>query len=163
LSLKEMQIDRSPFSVNKLDLENPAVLIWPEQADTTKGKNVVVNDPRPESDAGPTPSLKVVMEKLPGGEEIITITLRGSTTGRHEKKVEGLTSARKDRKRKPTAANPEQVVRPPPDRSDGHDWPERATPHYGQTARRAGPTATRDGTTARKVGQTTPLRRGLLG
>jgi hypothetical protein len=42
-----MQIDRSPFLVNKLDLENLAVPIQPEQADTTKGKNVIIGDPRP--------------------------------------------------------------------------------------------------------------------
>jgi hypothetical protein len=34
LSLKEMKIDRNPFPVNKLDLENPIVLIRPKQADT---------------------------------------------------------------------------------------------------------------------------------
>jgi hypothetical protein len=36
------------FPVNKLDMENPAVLIWLEQAETTKEKNVVIGDPRPE-------------------------------------------------------------------------------------------------------------------
>jgi hypothetical protein len=29
-------------------MESLAILIWPEQADTTKGKNVVIGDPRPE-------------------------------------------------------------------------------------------------------------------
>jgi hypothetical protein len=81
-----MQIDRSPFSVNKLDLKNPVVLIQPEQADTIKGKNVVVGNPRPKNDAGPTPSRKVVIEKLPDGEETITITSgaprRTATRGR---------------------------------------------------------------------------------
>jgi hypothetical protein len=46
-------------------LENHVVLIWSDQADTTKGKNVVIVDPRPEKDAKSTPSRKVVMEKLP--------------------------------------------------------------------------------------------------
>jgi hypothetical protein len=46
-------------------LENHVVLIWSDQADTTKGKNVVIVDPRPEKDAESTPSRKVVMEKLP--------------------------------------------------------------------------------------------------
>jgi hypothetical protein len=62
-----MQIDQSLFPVNKLDLENPTVLIWLEQADTTKGKNVIIGDPRPVEDAKSTPSRKVVMEKLPDG------------------------------------------------------------------------------------------------
>jgi hypothetical protein len=84
----EMQIDQCPFPVNKLDLENPAILIWLEQADTTKGKNIVIGDPRPERDAKSTPSHKVVMEKLPDGEETITITIRGSTMGSHASKAE---------------------------------------------------------------------------
>jgi hypothetical protein len=84
-----MQIDRSPFPVNKLDLENPIVSIRPEQADTTKGKSVIISDPRPKNDTGLTPSRKVVMEKLPDGEETITITIRGSTMGSHERKAEG--------------------------------------------------------------------------
>jgi hypothetical protein len=83
-----MQIDQSPFPINNLDLENPAVLIRPEQANTTKGKNVVIGDPRPKNDAGPTLSCKVVMEKLPHGEETITITIRDSMIGNHGKKVE---------------------------------------------------------------------------
>jgi hypothetical protein len=82
LSLNEMQIDRSPFPVNKLDLVNPAVLVWPEQGDTTKVKNKVIGDPRPEEDIKSTPSCKVVMEKLPNGEETITITIRVATRGK---------------------------------------------------------------------------------
>jgi hypothetical protein len=102
-----MQIDWSPFPVNKLDLENPAILIRLEQDDTRKGKNVVIGDPRPKNDVGLTPSRKVVIEKLPDGEETITITIRGSTTGSHERKAEGSTSAHDDRERKPTAADQE--------------------------------------------------------
>jgi hypothetical protein len=85
LSLMEMQIDQSPFPVNKLDLENPAFFIWPEQADTTKGKNVIIGDLRPKEDTKSTPSCKVVMEKLLDGEETITITIMGSTTGSRER------------------------------------------------------------------------------
>jgi hypothetical protein len=97
LSLKDMQIDWSPFPVNKLDLEKHVVLIWLEQADMTKGKNVVIGDPRPENDDGPTPSRKLVMEKLPDLEETITITIMGSTMGSRERKAEGSTSAHVDR------------------------------------------------------------------
>jgi hypothetical protein len=102
-----MQVHRSPFPVNKLDLENPAILIRLNQADTTKGKNVVIGDPRPESDAGPTPSHNVVMEKLPDGEETITITIRGSTMGNHEREAEGSTLACNKAKRRPIATNQE--------------------------------------------------------
>jgi hypothetical protein len=71
-----MQINQSPFSVNKLDLENSSVMIRLEQADTTKRKNVVIGDPGSENDAGLTPSRKIVMKKLPDGVETITVTIR---------------------------------------------------------------------------------------
>jgi hypothetical protein len=93
LSLKETEIDRRPFPVNKLDLENPTILIRLEQADMTRGKNVVIGDPRPKEDAESTPSHKVVVEKLPDGEETIIITIRGSTTGCQIGKAEGSTLA----------------------------------------------------------------------
>jgi hypothetical protein len=118
-----MQIDRSPFPVNKLDLENPVVLIRSEQVDTTKGKNVVIGDPRPLKDVESTLSYKVVVEKLPDGEETITITIMGSTASSHERKAEGSTSARDDGKQKLTVADQEKAVRPPPDRSDRHAGP----------------------------------------
>jgi hypothetical protein len=105
LRLKEMQVDRSPFPVNKLDMENLDVLIRPEQAHTIKGKNVVIGGPRLENDVGPAPSHKVVMEKLPDGKETIMITIRGSMMGSDEGKAEGSTSAHDDGKWKPTAAD----------------------------------------------------------
>jgi hypothetical protein len=122
LSLKEMQVDQSPFSVNKLDLKNPAIQIILGQADTMKGKNVVIGDPKPENDAGLTPSRKVVVvvEKLPHGEETITITIRDSTTGSHKRKAEASTSSRDGGKRKPNITNSERALRPPASRSDCH-------------------------------------------
>jgi hypothetical protein len=95
----------SLLPINKLDLENSSILIRPEQANTTKGKNVVISDPRPENDVGSTPSRKVVMEKLPNGEETITITIRSTTMVHHERKDEGSTSAHDDEKQKPTATD----------------------------------------------------------
>jgi hypothetical protein len=148
-----MQIDRSLFLVNKLDLENPTVLIWLEQADMTKGKNVIIGNPRLEEDAESTPSRKVVMEKLLDGEETITITIRGSTTGDHERKAEGSTLIRNDGRRKPTASDQEQAVQSPSGRSDHHDRLEQVTSCSGQSATRSGQAA-RDGQTARSVGQT---------
>jgi hypothetical protein len=78
-----------------------------------KGKNVVISDARLEKDGESTSSRKVVMEKLLDGEETITITVKRSMTGHHERKAEGLTSAREDRKWKLTTTNQEQAVRPP--------------------------------------------------
>jgi hypothetical protein len=132
-----MQVDRSPFLVNKLDLENPAILIRLEQANTTKGKNVVIGDPRSENDAKPAPSRKVVMEKLSDGEETITITIRDSMMGSHEGKAKGSTSAHDGRKRKPTAADQDEAVRSPHGKSHCHGRPEQVTQHRGQTIPRA--------------------------
>jgi hypothetical protein len=121
-----MQIHRSPFHVNKLDMENPIVLIQPEQADTTKRKSVVTGEPRPERD-GESTSHKVVMEKLPDGEEMITITIRGSTTGSRTGKAEGLNLAHDDGKQEPNAMNQRQAIQPPPGRLDHHGGPPQAT------------------------------------
>jgi len=43
-----MQIDQNPFPVRMLELKNPKVLIRPSQAESMKGKNVVIGDERPE-------------------------------------------------------------------------------------------------------------------
>jgi hypothetical protein len=42
---------------------------------------------------------------IPNGEEIITITIRGSTIGSHERKAEGSNLAHDNEKRKPTVAD----------------------------------------------------------
>ena len=40
LVISEMQVDQNPFSTHThvLELKNPKVLIWPNQAESTKGK-----------------------------------------------------------------------------------------------------------------------------
>jgi len=42
-----MQVDKTPFPVHTLELNNPKVLLRPEQDDGARGKNVVIGDPRP--------------------------------------------------------------------------------------------------------------------
>jgi hypothetical protein len=44
LSLKEIQVDKNPFLVSTIDLQNSKVLIRPEQAEAAKGKNVVIGE-----------------------------------------------------------------------------------------------------------------------
>jgi hypothetical protein len=41
-----MQVDKNPFLVNTIDLQNSKVLICLEQAKTVKGKNVVIGEKR---------------------------------------------------------------------------------------------------------------------
>ena len=42
-----MQIDKAPFPIHTLELNNPMVLIRLEKAKGAKGKNVIISDPRP--------------------------------------------------------------------------------------------------------------------
>ena len=46
-----MQIDQNPFPVHMLELNNSKVLVRPSQAESTKGKNVVIGDERLEKKA----------------------------------------------------------------------------------------------------------------
>ena len=43
-----MQIDNNPFPVHTVEFQNPKILIRPNQAESTKGKNVVIGEPRSE-------------------------------------------------------------------------------------------------------------------
>ena len=46
LVIPTMQIDQNSFPVHMLELNNPKVLVRPSQAESTKGKNVVIGDER---------------------------------------------------------------------------------------------------------------------
>jgi len=48
LVIPNMHVDQNPFPVHVLELNNPKVLVRPSQAESTKGKNVVIGDERPE-------------------------------------------------------------------------------------------------------------------
>ena len=43
-----LQIDQNPFPVHVLELKNPKVLVWPSQAESTKGKDIIIGEERPE-------------------------------------------------------------------------------------------------------------------
>jgi len=47
LAFPEMKIDKALFPVHTIDLNNAKVLIWPDQAEGAKGKNVIIGDDRP--------------------------------------------------------------------------------------------------------------------
>ena len=72
-----MQIDKHPFPVNTLEL-NPKVLIRPHQADTTKGKNVIIGEKMPISSREKGASMKMVLEKSSDGQESLKVTIQGS-------------------------------------------------------------------------------------
>jgi hypothetical protein len=44
-----MKLDKDPFptNMNRIELEGNKVLVWPSQAESTKGKEVVIGEERP--------------------------------------------------------------------------------------------------------------------
>jgi hypothetical protein len=46
LSFQEMQVDTQPFPINIIELASKNILVWPEVADKSKGKNIIIGDPR---------------------------------------------------------------------------------------------------------------------
>ena len=73
LVISGMQIDQNPFPMHThvLELKNPKVLIRPNQAKSTKGKNVIIGEERPEK--------KMMQNK----------TLRATSNARGVKQEEG--------------------------------------------------------------------------
>ena len=57
LVIPAMQIDQNPFPVHTLELTNPQVLIWQNQAESAKEKNVIICEERTEE--------KVMQKKTP--------------------------------------------------------------------------------------------------
>ena len=47
LAFPEMKIDKAPFPIHTIDLNNAKALIWPDQAEGAKGKNVILGNERP--------------------------------------------------------------------------------------------------------------------
>ena len=47
LTFSKMKIDKAPFPVHTIDLNNAKVLIRPYQAEGAKGKNVIIGNERP--------------------------------------------------------------------------------------------------------------------
>ena len=68
-----MQVDKTPFPVHTLELNNPKVLLQPEQAEGAQGKNVVIGDPRPMNANNKILAREVVVEKTPDGKPTLRI------------------------------------------------------------------------------------------
>jgi len=84
----EMQVDKAPFpvhtNIHTLDLNNPKVLIWPEQAKGAKGKNVIIGEPRPNNVNDKVLVRKVVLDKAPDGKESLKVTINAPRLGGQE-------------------------------------------------------------------------------
>jgi hypothetical protein len=81
LCLKQMQVDNNPFPVNAIDLQGAKILIQLKHVESTKGKNVVINEERCKSLDDKIWSSKVVLEKEVDGKETLKITLKASKLG----------------------------------------------------------------------------------
>ena len=76
-----MQIDKAPFPVHTLELNNPKVLIRPEQAEGAKGKQVVIGDPRPMNTSDKILAREVIKEKTDDGKDTLKIIIRNPRLG----------------------------------------------------------------------------------
>jgi hypothetical protein len=81
LCLKQMQVDNNPFPVNAIDLQGAKLLVRPEQAESTKGKNVIIGEERHKGLDDKIWSRKVVLMKATDGKETLKITLKASKLG----------------------------------------------------------------------------------
>jgi hypothetical protein len=76
-----MQVDKNPFPVNTIDLQKSKVLIRPEQAETTKGKNVVIGEKLTITIDDNVLSREVMVENTADGKKSLNITIKAPTLG----------------------------------------------------------------------------------
>ena len=74
-------MDKTLFPVHTLELNNPKVLLQPEQAEGAQRKNVVIGDPRPMNANDKILAREVVAEKTPDGKPTLRIFLNGPMPG----------------------------------------------------------------------------------
>jgi hypothetical protein len=81
LCLKQMQVDNDLFPINAIDLQGAKVLVQPDQAESTKGKNVIIDEERSKSYEDKIWSREVVLEKDADGKDVLKITVKASRFG----------------------------------------------------------------------------------
>jgi hypothetical protein len=81
LCLKKMQVDNDLFSVSAIDLQGAKVLVRSEQAESTKGKNVIIDEEGPKSCKDKIWSREVVLEKDADGNDVLKMTVKASGLG----------------------------------------------------------------------------------
>jgi hypothetical protein len=69
------------FPINAIDLHSAKVLVQPKQAESTKGKNVIIGEERPKSCEDKIWSREVVLEKVVDGKNVLKITVKASGLG----------------------------------------------------------------------------------
>lgn len=80
LKFHDMEVMKNPFPVNTMDLQQPKVLVRPHQAESTKGKNVLIGEEKPAL-VGKTLVREVTCEKSVDGKTMLKVTLKASQPG----------------------------------------------------------------------------------
>jgi hypothetical protein len=80
LVLHEKQVEKYPFPINTMELQQPKVLVRPHKVEATKGKNVVVGEAKPDL-RGKELTREVAYVKTPDGKETFKITVKASGLG----------------------------------------------------------------------------------
>jgi hypothetical protein len=83
LMLHEMQVDKQPFPINTMELQHSKVLGRPHQAEATKGKNVMVEETKPDF-RGKELTREVAYEKTLDGRETFKVTVKAYGHGGQE-------------------------------------------------------------------------------
>ena len=76
-----MKIDKAPFSVHTINLNNAKVLIRPDQAEGAKDKNVIIGDDRSLTVDNKILAREVIQEKTPDGKKNLKIIFKPRTLG----------------------------------------------------------------------------------
>jgi hypothetical protein len=83
LMLHEMQVDKQPFPINTMELQQPMILVQSHQAKATKGNNVMVWESKADL-RGKELTREVAYEKTPNGRETFKITVKAYGHGGQE-------------------------------------------------------------------------------
>ena len=76
-----MQVDKTPFPVHTLELNNPKFLLRPKQAEGAQGKNIVMGDPRLMNANDKILAREVVAEKTADGKPTLRIFVNAPKPG----------------------------------------------------------------------------------
>jgi hypothetical protein len=82
LCLKQMQVNNDLFPINAIDLQAAKVLVPPEQAESTKVKNVIMDKQMSKSCEDNIWSRELVLEKVADGKNVLKIRVKASGFGR---------------------------------------------------------------------------------
>ena len=79
-----MKLDKVPFPMHTIDLNNAKVLIRPDQTEGAKGKNMIIGDERPLTVDNKILAREVIQEKTSDGKKNLRIILKPRTLGGQE-------------------------------------------------------------------------------